>query len=458
VLVSACGTFSLSQTLVFPALPALAASVGAGPVAGSWILTAFLLSTSIATPIAGKLGDVHGKGRALAAVMTVFCLGSAVCAVAETIEVLLLGRVLQGVGGGCFPLAFGIARDTVAPERLGSALGMISAVFGVGAGLGLPLSGLIVDHLDVRWLFWLTLTGLPAAVAGRRLVTRRVTAAAARVDWPGAALLSLATGVLLVGISQAGTWGWRSPTTLAVLAAGAVLGAVWLAVEARADEPLIDIRALRSRAVAFTNATGFLFGVSLITGFLLIPQLAQEPVQTGYGFGSSVTVAGMLLLPAALVQLIASSVAARVGARLGFRATLAAGSLWTSAAFVLLVIAHAHLWQLVAASVLLGCGLAAGFTSMATLIVEAVAQSEVGIAAGINTVMRFLGSAFAAAAITAVLEGSAAGAAGAPAEAGYVTAFVLAAGAGALAFASTLCIPGRRRRATPRLDPAEAAT
>ena len=142
------------------------------------MLTGFLLSASVATPIVGKLGDLFGKGRVLTIVLLLFALGGAVCALAGSIGVLIAGRVIQGVAGGVFPLAFGIVRDTFPPERMAAGLGIVSAIFGIGGGIGLPLSGVIVDNFDLAWLFWISLIALPAALAAHLLIPRDVTARA----------------------------------------------------------------------------------------------------------------------------------------------------------------------------------------------------------------------------------------------------------------------------------------
>src|SRR3954465_5372827 len=168
VLLMAGVSFALSQTLVIPALPEISQNVDASPAAASWILSGFLLSASIATPIVGKLGDVYGKGRVLTLTLLVFSAGGVVCALAHSIAVLILGRVIQGVAGGVFPLAFGIIRDTFPPDKVASGLGLVSAILGIGAGIGLPLSGVIADGIGVQWLFWISLIALPAALAAHR--------------------------------------------------------------------------------------------------------------------------------------------------------------------------------------------------------------------------------------------------------------------------------------------------
>jgi EmrB/QacA subfamily drug resistance transporter len=441
VLLLAGVSFALSQTLVIPALPALSRDLGASASATSWILTGYLLSASIATPIVGKLGDVHGKGRVLTWVLLIFSFGGAVCALSNSIELLIAGRVICGVAGGVFPLAFGIVRDTFPPERVATGLGLVSAVFGIGGGIGLPLSGVMVDNFDVEWIFWITLIALPAALAAHRLVPPSPTAGRARIDWAGAALLSAALAAVLLAVTEANDWGWGSARTLALLGAGALLLALWIWVEARRAEPLIDLRVLRARPVATTNLTAFFVGVAMFSSFLLIPQFAQASGDAGYGFGASVTESGLLLLPAALAQLVAGPLAGRLGGRIGFRTTLAIGAGLATGAFVFLALEHDDEWSFLLAGLLLGAGISFAFASMANLIVAAVPQRDVGIATGINTVTRTVGGAFGSAAATAILVGHTLPGTPVPTEGAYTAAFMVSAVAGGLAVLTALLVP-----------------
>lgn len=440
VLLAAGISFALSQTIVLPALSVLGEQYDAGPVATSWVVTAYLLSASVSTPIVGKLGDVHGKGRVLTVVLALFALGGLVNALAGSIELVIAGRVLQGVAAGVFPLSFGIIRDTFPRERVPGAVSLVSSVFGVGAGIGLPLSGVIVDHTHPSVVFWTGLVAVPAAVGAHLVVPRTERVSGMRIDWTGALLLSGALALLLLGVTQAPQLGWGSPANVALLAGGAGLLAAWVVVEQRVDQPLIQLSVLRHRAVLATNVTGLLTGLAMFSGFLLIPQIALAPESTGYGLGASVTLAGLLLAPSALGQLLAGPVAGRLGVRTGFRTTLVVGSLLNVASFGLLAVLHDAWWHLALGGLLLGAGVAFAFASMANLIVAAVEQSEVGIATGINTVTRTIGGAFGSAVSTAVLA-STVGAAGLPSDGGYRTAFGLAAGMALLAAVSALRVP-----------------
>jgi EmrB/QacA subfamily drug resistance transporter len=457
VLLMAGVSFALSQTLVIPALPDIAANVDASPAAASWILSGFLLSASISTPIVGKLGDVYGKGRVLTLVLLLFSVGGVVCALAHSIAVLILGRVIQGVAGGVFPLAFGIIRDTFPPDKVASGLGLVSAILGIGAGIGLPLSGVIADGIGVQWLFWISLIALPAALAAHRLVPASPASRRISIDWIGAALLSAALASVLLAVTEANDWGWGSAKTIGLFAAGGLLFGIWILVESRVKEPLIDLSVLRGRAVATTNLTGLLVGFAMFSSFLLIPQFAQAPESSGYGFGDTVSQAGLLLVPAAIFQLVAGPLAGGLGARIGFRTTLAAGAGLATMAFVFLALAHAHPWQFIVSAALLGCGISFAFASMANLIVGAVPQSEVGVATGINTIMRTVGGAFGAAVASAILTGNTIAGSSLPSESAYTAAFVLSAAGGVLAVGAALLVPTRaaeRARAAAAAAPA----
>ena len=453
VLMLACASFALAQTLVVPAVPGIAAHVGTSTATASWVLTGFLLSASVATPIVGKLGDLHGKGRVLAIVLLIFSLAGVVNAFADSIGVLIAGRLAQGVAGGVFPLAYGIIRDTFPRARVPGALGLVSAVFGIGGGIGLPLSGLILDHLNISWIFWLNVLALPAAAAAYRVIPASPPVPKSRIDWVGAVLLSAALTFVLLGVTQAGGWGWGSPRTVGLIGLGLLVFALWMWVETRVTAPLIHMGVLRRPAVAATNLVGLMVGFAMFGSFLAIPQFAQAAGRAGYGFGFTVTAAGFLLVPVAAAELLAGTYAGRLEARFGSRTVLGAGALLLTATFTTMAFAHEHPWQFVAAGVLFGNGLTLCLASMANVMVNSVAQSEVGIATGINTVTRTVGVRSARRSLprccTHVLPGTEV-----PSEGAYTAVFACSAAASVLAFAATLLVPRTSRRAQTGPEPA----
>src|SRR5829696_1763523 len=434
--------YALSQTMVAPALPKIVDGYGTSRSSASWVLIGYLLSASVCTPIAGKLGDLFGKGRVLTWVLLIFSAGSIVCALGNSIGVVIAGRAIQGVAGGVFPLAFGIINDEMSSEHRAVSIGLVSAMFGIGGGIGLPLSGVIVDNADLSWLFWIGLIALPAAAAVWRLVPDSPARDRTRVDWRGAAALSTGLVALLLGITKANSWGWTSPRTLALLVGGALILVFFTWLQRRTRDPLVDVGVLSQRPVLATNVTAFLVGVAMFGSFLLIPQFAETAKANGYGFGMTVTQAGLVMLPSAASMLVAGPVGGALGTRIGFRLVLAAGTLLAAASFALIAVAHTGVWSFLVSGVLLGFGISFSFAAMANLVVAAVDPGEVGIATGINTIARTVGGAFGAALVTALLTAETiSGSNGTPTESAYTEAFLFSAAGALLALAACLAIP-----------------
>jgi EmrB/QacA subfamily drug resistance transporter len=438
-------SFALLQTMVAPALPQITEQYGTTPSSSAWVMTGFLLSASVCTPLAGKLGDLFGKARVLTAVLIVFTLGSVLCALADGIELLIAGRIVSGVAGGVFPLAFGIINDEVPAERRAVGIGLMSAMFGIGGGIGLPLAGVIVDHAHLSWLFLVGLLAAPAALAVWRFVPPSPPRERTRVDWAGAGILSLALAAILLGISKANDWGWGSASVLGLVLGGLVLLAAFVRLELRTQDPLVDLRVLRARPVLATNLAAFLTGLAMFGSFLLIPQFVQTPDGAGYGFGMSVTGAGLVMLPSAATMLWAGPLGGVLGGRLGFRSVLMLGTVLAGSSFVVLAAAHREVWQFVLAGVLMGAGISFAFASMANLIVSSVPPRDVGIATGINTIMRTMGGAFGAALVTALLTAETLPGSPLPTEGAYTEAFSVSALGALLALGAAIAIPRRRR-------------
>jgi EmrB/QacA subfamily drug resistance transporter len=446
VLATSALAYALSQTMVAPALPDIQRTLGTSTTSVTWVLTVYLLSASVATPIVGRLGDMFGKERVLVLVLGAFGAGSLVCALSHSIGVLVTGRAIQGVAGAIFPLAFGIIRDEFPRDRVGTGIGLISATFGVGGAAGLVLSGVIVENLSYEWLFWLSIVvTLPAMVATHLFVPESPVKSPSRIDWAGAGLLSATLVCLLVGVSYGPQWGWGSGRVLGLFAAAAVLGVIWARYEQRVPAPLVDMQMMRQRAVWTTNLTGLLVGFGMFGSFILIPQFVQMPVSTGYGFGASVTEAGLFLLPSAGVMLFAGPVAGMLGNRFGSRVPLMLGTLVAGTAFVLLAVAHSERWEIYVAGAFMGIGIGFAFASMANLIVDAVPQTHVGVATGMNSIMRTIGGSLGGQIAASIVATHLIAGSELPSEAGFTEAFALSAGALVVAFLAALAIPRPRR-------------
>jgi MFS family permease len=446
-LLAAALTYSLMQSLVIPALPAIQQSLGATPDQTSWTVTGFLLSSSVATPIAGRLGDMFGKRGVLVVIIAIVTAGTLLCVV-PSVEALVAGRVVQGVSGGVLPLAYAIVRDELSPERVSHGVAMLAAVLGVGGGLGVIGAGVLVEHLSYTWMFWLQIPAFIAVGWGiHRYVPDSAVLAPGRVDWTGAALVSGGLVALLLAVTQARRWGPGSAATLLVLTAAMAFLGLWMRSALRRDEPLVDLRLMRRRPVWTTNVVAFMVGVAQFAGFILVPQYVQEPVATGYGFGASPLESGVFLLPMTLGVLLVGLAAGRLERRHGAKLLLVGGNLVTGSAFVLLTFFRDAPLEVYLASALLGLGTGVAMAALATLIVSNVQQEETGVAAGVNNVARTLGGAFGGQLAAALLAAST-GATGLREAAGYTLAFGV--GLAALVVGTLLgpLLPGRLEEPT----------
>ena len=435
-------SYALLQSLVVPALPQIQASLHTSESAVGWVLTAYLLSASVATPILGRLGDMYGKERLLMIVLLMLALGTLISAVASSLWLMLLGRVIQGAGGGIFPLAFSIIRDEFPNERVPGAIGLVSSLLGIGGGAGVVFAGVVTENLSYHWLFWFPL-GLIALTAWLtwRYIPESPVKTPADINYRAAGLMTVGISAVLLAITETSTWGWGSPKTLGLLAVGVLVIAAWIREELRSREPLVDMRMMAIRGVWTTNTVAFLIGVGMYSSFILLPELVQEPARSG-GFDASVVVSGLYLLPATIAITVVGQMSGILERRIGSRGSLIGGALFALASYALLVLDRSQPFEVFVAAGLLGIGIGLSFSAMANLIVQNVRQEQTGVATGMNAVTRTLGGAFGGQ-VAATLLASNLGAGDIPTSNGFTLSFLmcLIALMGALAFA--LAVPRR---------------
>lgn len=452
-----CVSYVLQQTLVVPALPTIQRDLDTTTTWTAWVFTGFLLTSAVATPLLGKLGDTYGKKRLLMVAMGIFAVGTVAAALAPNIALLILARGLQGAAGAIFPLAFGIVRDELPPERVGVGLGLLSATFGVGGAVGLVLSGVILQSLHWSWLFWIGVVPvLGALLLVWRLLPESPIRTPSRVDWQGAVTLSVGLSALLVALSEGASWGWMSAATLGTGLAGLLALCLWVWVELHVPEPMVEIGMMRERAVLWTNIVAFIAGFAMFGTFLLVPSFVQMgaglPADVAalvpYGFSASVIVAGLFLLPSSAVMLVVGPAGGILENRVGAKALTCAGSVVLGLGGLALALAHDEGWQIVLAMVLVGTGVGLVYAMLAKLIVDAVPREVTGVAMGMNTVMRTIGGVVGGQVGAAVLSAvTIAGTPAIPAEAAFTTMFLIAGAAALIGALATLRIPGRRERA-----------
>src|ERR1700749_3403970 len=453
VLAAAVAAYALLQSLVIPVLPTIEAGLHTSQNTVTWVLTAYLLSASIFTPIMGRLGDMWGKERMLVVALIALTAGSVLAALTGSIVVMIVARVIPGIGGGVLPLSFGIIRDEFPVQKVAGAVGVIAALAAAGAGLGIVLAGPIVEALNYHWLFWIPAIMLAGAtVAAKLIVPESPVRSAGRLSWPAAVLLSGWLVALLVPISEAPSWGWGSARVLGLLAAAVGLAVGWVAVESRSAQPLVDMRMMRIPVVWTTNLVALLFGVGMCATFAFLPEFLQTPASAGYGFGLSITLSGLILLPSSVAMFIVGIASGRLTSRFGAKAVLVAGALISIVTFVLLTFAHGEEWEILLAMVLQGVGFGMAFAAMSNLVVQGVPPEQTGVASGMNANIRTIGGSIGAAVMSSIVT-STTGIGGLPRESGYTHGFgLLTVATMAAAVAARLVPAVARTRAGSRPD------
>jgi EmrB/QacA subfamily drug resistance transporter len=458
ILGTAALAFALAQTTLIPALPDLMRGLHTDESGVTWTLTGYLVAAAVFTPLVGRLGDIFGKRRLLVISLLAFGAGSVVAALSSSLWVVVSGRVVQGVGGGIFPLCFAIVRDEFPRERVARGVGLLSAIAGIGGGLGLILGGLLVDYASYHSIFWLgAAMGLAAAVAAALFVPESPIRTPARLDIRGALVLAVGLVLPLIAISRAHAVGWGSAWTLGLIGAGLVVLAFWVALERRTPEPLADIGTLTKPPVLMTNVATLLVGFGMFGSFVLIPTLAQAPTSTGYGFGVDATRAGLLLLPGCLAMLALGPLSGIIGTRFGNKVPLTIGGFVTALGLGLLSVAHGTQLEVVAFALLMSAGIGLAFAAMPNLIIESVPPHQTGEATGFNALVRSVGASLGSQVSATILAASAV--VGVATDSGFSQAFAVSAVIAACAGSVALLIPRARADVhAPALDEIGAAS
>ena len=436
-----CASFLF--TLVVPIQSKLPELLNASREDTAWVLTATLLASAVVTPIAGRLGDMYGKRRIILWLLFVTCVGSLVVALSPHIVWVVAGRALQGAMAGVIPLGIAVMRDVLPADRVDSAVATMSSTLGVGGAVGLPVSALITEYADWHVLFWVT-AGLCALAFGLVLwvVPVSVLRTEGRFDALGALGLSAALVCVLLAVSRGDQWGWLSPTTLGVGIGGIAIAILWGWYQLRAEEPLLDLRVAARRPVLLTNLASIAMGFALFASNVVYPQLLELPEESGVGFGLSLIVASVIVMPSGVLMMLLSPIAGRLAHTIGPKVLLVIGAAALIVAYGFTIAFHSEVWHILVANLLIGVGVGFGYASMPMLIMRSVPQHETGASNGLNALFRSLGTSAAAAVMGAVLAASSASSGtGLPSADGFQLAFVLGICAAFVALGLALCIP-----------------
>lgn len=450
VVAAAVASFALVQSMTIPVMSQIQQHFDTSQSTVTWVLTAYLLSASVATPIVGRIGDAVGKEKMLVFSIGALAIGSLVAALAPTIGVMIAARVIQGIGGGVLPIAFGIIRDEFPAARVAGAVSVTSSLMAVGMGVGIVVAGPVMSGLGYAGLFWLPFgVTAAAALAAVVFVPESPVRKSGRISVLPAVLLSAWLVCLLLAVSQGGEWGWGSPVVVGLFGAAALLLVAWIRSESVAAVPLVDMRVMRTPAVWTTNLVALLVGVGMYATFGFTPQFNQTPEVMGYGFGASVTESGLLMLPSAVMTFLAGLVAARLASTIGPKTVVVAGSALAAVALVLQALWHDAIWHMLVSNALVGLGMGVAFACLASLVVAAVPADQTGVASGMNANIRTIGGAIGSAAMGGIVTAHVT-ASGLPTEAGYTIGFLALAGAFTVAAIAALLIPVRSERQIER--------
>lgn len=427
------------QTGVLPLLPELGDHLGVTDSALNWVVSVQLLAGAVLVPVFGRLGDLHGHRRMLRVALCAVAAGTLLVALAPAFPVLLAGRALQGALVALLPLEIALVRDRLPVDLARGAIARLVGALTLGSligAVGMGAAARAVDSIQTVLL-------IPAALAllcvpvSFLFIPESAPKAGGRTDWPGALLLGAALLSLLAGVSRAEDDGWLSGPVLLPLALSAALIALWVRVELRGEDPLVDLRAMKGRRVAPFYLVSFFFGVMYFGS--QSPNstfLAADRDTDGYGFGLSALHISLVTLPGAVAALTTSGCTALIARRLGYRATLMTAFGLMTAGFLGLALAHDAVWQPPVAMLVCGAGIGAALGAMPTVIVEATDPARTGVASALYNNVKTVGGAVAGGAIASVLASMHQAGGTAPREGGYVAVWLLCAFCGLCAVAA----------------------
>lgn len=429
-------TVAVLQTAVVPVIGVIAQQLNVSTVAASWAVTANLLAAAAATPLIGRLADLHSKKRVLLVVLAVVLVGTLLAALTTSLPLLIVARVLQAASYGLYPISIAILRDELPEDRMGSAMSVLSGTLGFGGGTGLVVVGLLMNgNAGYHRVFWLAtvFTVLVIAIAVF-LVPSRARSMTGTIDWLGAVGLATGLSAVLLAITQGHSWGWKSPATIGCAVCGLLVLTGWWFWERHTEQPLVSTEMMTRRSIMLTNLATVFVGMGLYFAFLGLTQFVQIPRDAaGYGFGATVLQASVVyLLPGALTGFVVALISGRFIDRFGARPVLMVAAVAGIAGFLFVALGHNAPWQVIVASILANAYISLGYGALPALVVAEVDTNETGVATSMNAIARTVGSSMAAA-VVAFLLGRMTN--GVPTESSFTAIFVGGAVTAALAMA-----------------------
>ncbi|MFJ6406065.1 MDR family MFS transporter [Streptomyces hydrogenans] len=384
---------ALDQTIVSTALPTIVSELG-GMEHLSWVVTAYMLASTAATPLWGKLGDQYGRKKLFQAAIVIFLIGSALCGIAQNMPQLIGFRALQGLGGGgLMVLSMAIVGDLVSPRERGKYQGLFGAVFGATSVLGPLLGGFFTEHLTWRWVFYINLpVGIVALFVIAAVLHIPVRSTRHTIDYLGTFLIaSVATCLVLVASLGGTTWAWDSPQLIGTALLGAVLLVWFVRVERRAAEPVLPLKLFRIRTFTLVSVISFVVGFAMFGAMTYLPTFLQI-VQ-----GVSPTMSGVHMLPMVVGMLLTSTASGQIVSRTGrWKVFPVTGTAVTALGLLLLhrLTETSSTWEMSAYFFVFGAGLGLVMQVLVLVVQNAVGYEDLGVATSGATFFRSIGASF----------------------------------------------------------------
>jgi predicted MFS family arabinose efflux permease len=449
VLILTAAVVSTISSLGAPLLVTVAQDCHTSISTAQWSLTVTLITGAVASPVLGRLGDGRRRRETIIVSLSLVTVGGVLTAVAPSFAVLLTGRAFQGVGLGLVPLTMAAARSELPREKVAPMIAILSVTTAAAAGAGYAISGLLAQSWGLRGAYWAgTIVCAFAVLAVAAVMPSAAQASRARrLDWIGSVLFAVALVAVMIGLAEGSGWGWGSPRVMALLGCGVALLAVWSVQQLRGNSaPLVELRLLRHPAVLAADTCAFLLMMAMYMDLSVVTEFVQSPRADGFGFSASVGVAGLVLIPLAVLLLAASRMLPTFVRWAGAPAVLAVGCLLAVAGSVFFALCHDALWQAFVMMGILGLGLGLTFAAIPGLIVRAVPAAETGSALGFYQVVRWVGASVGSALVASVLAAHTTPA-GHPSVGGYTMTLWIAVVICAIGAVLTYVLPARGQQA-----------